>query len=146
MSAEIETGAITREGDQLAAGDPLPAGCDAPIEVRVPELRSLFNAIDPAPFNDRDLDPSAEAFIVNWSKDLPRDAPLALLVHLDRPSDLAEAAAVLREGVAKAGLPEDALVAGELELVLAHLAGLIDRVITPEVDSESRDGDDVPWP
>jgi len=43
-------------------------------------------------------------------------------------------------------LPEDALVAGELELVLAHLAGLIDRVITPEVDSESRDGDDVPWP
>lgn len=43
-------------------------------------------------------------------------------------------------------LPEDALVAGELELVLAHLAGLIDRVFTPEVDSESHDGDDVPWP
>ena len=99
MSAEIETGAAAREGDQLAAGDPLPAGCDAPIEVRVPELRSLFNAIDPAPFNDRDLDPSAEAFIVNWSKDLPRDAPLALLVHLDRPCDLADAAAVLREAV-----------------------------------------------
>ena len=56
-------------------------------------------AIDPAPFNDRDLDPSAEAFIVNWSKDLPREAPLALLVHLDRPCDLAEAAAVLREAV-----------------------------------------------
>ena len=99
MSAEIETGAVAREGDQFAAGDPLPEGCDAPIEVRVPELRSLFNAIDPAPFNDRDLDPSAEAFIVNWSKDLPRDAPLALLVHLDRPCDLAEAAALLREGV-----------------------------------------------
>ena len=43
-------------------------------------------------------------------------------------------------------LPEDALVAGELELVLAHLAGLIDRVITPEVDPESQDGDDAPWP
>jgi len=99
MSAEIEPAATAREGDRFAAGDPLPAGCDAPIEVRVLELRNLFNAIDPAPFNDRDLDPSAEAFIVNWSKDLPRDAPLALLVHLDRPCDLAEAAAVLREAV-----------------------------------------------
>jgi len=43
-------------------------------------------------------------------------------------------------------LPEDALLAGELELVLAHLAGLIDRVITPEVDSEPHHGDDAPWP
>jgi hypothetical protein len=99
MSAEIEPRATTREGDRLAAGDALPPGCHSPIEVRVAELRSLFNAIDPAPFNARDLDPSAEAFIINWSKDLPRDAPLALLVHLDRPCDLAEAAAVLREAV-----------------------------------------------
>jgi hypothetical protein len=47
--------------------------------VHVPELRNLVNARDPTPFHDRDLDPSAEAFIVNWSKDLPREAPLALL-------------------------------------------------------------------
>lgn len=87
------------EPSEAAAGDPLPAGCEAPIMVRVPELRNLFNAMDPAPFNDRDLDPSAEAFIVNWSKDLPRNAPLALLVHLDRPCDLAATAVVLREAV-----------------------------------------------
>lgn len=31
-----------------------------------------------------DLDPRAEAFIVAWARDLPRDAPLALLVHLER--------------------------------------------------------------
>ncbi len=44
-------------------------------------------------------------------------------------------------------LPEDALVAGELELVLAHLAGLIDRVFLPEeVDSDPHYGDDAPWP
>jgi hypothetical protein len=90
--------AIRRDADRAAAGDALPSGCD-PIEVHVPEVRNLFNAIDPAPFNDRDLDPAAEAFIVNWSKDLPRDAPLALLVHLDRPCDLADAAAVLRDAV-----------------------------------------------
>jgi hypothetical protein len=55
------------------------------IEVHVPELRSLFNAIDPSPFNDRDLDPGAERFIVGWAKELPRNAKFALLVYVDRP-------------------------------------------------------------
>ena len=32
-------------------------------------------------------------------------------------------------------LPEDELVQGELELIQAHLAGLLDRVFPPEVDS-----------
>ena len=43
-------------------------------------------------------------------------------------------------------LPEDALVAGELELIETHLARLFDRVFAPEVDSEMRHGDDTPWP
>ena len=44
-------------------------------------------------------------------------------------------------------LPEDELVAGELELIQAHLAGLIDRVFPPEVDSDHHNhGDDTPWP
>ena len=43
-------------------------------------------------------------------------------------------------------LPEDALVAGELELIETHLAGLIERVFLPQVDSEPHDGDDKPWP
>ncbi len=43
-------------------------------------------------------------------------------------------------------LPEDALLAGELELIQAHCAGLIDRVLLPEVDSEANNGDDTPWP
>ncbi len=43
-------------------------------------------------------------------------------------------------------LPEDALVAGELELIQAHLAGIIDRVFPPDVDSEIQHGDDTPWP
>ena len=98
MGTAAERPATRSEADGGAAGDPLPPGC-TPIEVHVPELRNLFNAIDPAPFNDRDLDPAAEAFIVNWAKDLSRDAPLALLVHLDRPCDLDDAAAVLRDAV-----------------------------------------------
>jgi len=42
-------------------------------------------------------------------------------------------------------LPEDALLAGELELIQAHFAGLIDQVFAPEVDSEPHLGDDKSW-
>jgi hypothetical protein len=41
-------------------------------------------------------------------------------------------------------LPEDELVAGELEIIQAHLAGLLDRVFPP--DSKDHNGEDTPWP
>lgn len=69
------------------------------IEVHVTELRQLFNAIDPSPFRDRDLDPKAEEFIVGWAKDLPRDATLALVIDLDREAGLPDEAAVLRDAI-----------------------------------------------
>jgi hypothetical protein len=80
------------------AGDPVPANCER-IEVRVAELKQLFNAIDPSPFRERDLDPAAEEFIVSWAREAPRDAPLALLVYLDRPAGLPEEPAILREAI-----------------------------------------------
>src|SRR5688572_18532201 len=81
-----------------SAGDPIPSRCQV-IEVRVAGLRQLFNAIDPSPFNERDLDPRAEEFIVDWSLDLPDDAPLALLVHLERSAGPADEALLLREAI-----------------------------------------------
>jgi hypothetical protein len=69
------------------------------IEVRVAELRQLFNAIDPSPFRERDLDPRAEEFIVGWSRELPIDAPLALLVHLEREVGMPGKAAILRDAI-----------------------------------------------
>jgi hypothetical protein len=84
--------------EPASAGDPLPSNCKV-IEVRVGELKQLFNAIDPSPFHEKDLDPSAEAFIIGWSTELPRDATLALVVHLDRPAGLPNEAAVLRDAV-----------------------------------------------
>src|SRR3982751_2851400 len=83
---------------EKSAGDPLPANCRL-IEVRVGELRQLFNAIDPSPFRDKDLDPKAEEFIVGWAKDLPRDASLALMIDLDREAGLPDEAAVLRGAI-----------------------------------------------
>ena len=81
-----------------SAGDAIPRDCQV-IEVRVAELRQLFNAIDPSSFRERDLDPRAAEFIVDWSRDLPADAPLALLVHLERAIGQSDEAVVLREAI-----------------------------------------------
>lgn len=64
-------------------GDEIPAGCEL-IEVHVPELRLLFNPIDPSPPRERDLDAKAEEFIVSWARSLRRDARLALRVDVDK--------------------------------------------------------------
>ena len=71
------------------------------IEIRVAEFRQLFNAIDPSPFRERDLDPKAEQFIIEWSADLPAHAPLALVVHLERTAGAADEARILREAMAE---------------------------------------------
>jgi hypothetical protein len=84
--------------DKASAGDPIPSNCVV-IEVHVGELKQLFNAIDPSPFRDKDLDPKAEEFIVGWAKDIPRDASFALVVDLDRPAGLPDEAAVLRDAI-----------------------------------------------
>src|SRR3984893_11585354 len=83
--------------DKASAGDPIPPKCSV-IEVHVGELKQLFNAIDPSPFRDKDLDPKAEEF-VGWAKELPRDATLALVVDLDREAGLPDEAAVLRDAI-----------------------------------------------
>jgi len=82
----------------MTGGAPFPPGCEV-LELHVAELKNLFNAMDPAPFRDRDLDPNAEEFIVEWARELRRDAPLGLLVRLDRPPDSADAVTVLGDAV-----------------------------------------------
>ena len=82
----------------LAAGDPIPATCEL-IEVHVAELKQLFNAIDPSPFRERDLDPNAEQFITDWAKEASPSAPFGLAVYLDRPAGLPNEPVELREAV-----------------------------------------------
>jgi hypothetical protein len=84
--------------DKASAGDPIPPKCSV-IEVHVGELRQLFNAIDPSPFRDKDLDPKAEEFIVGWAKDLPRDSTLGLMIDLDREAGLPDEAGLLRDAI-----------------------------------------------
>ena len=84
--------------EQQAVGDPLPPHCER-LDIHVGELKQLFNAMDPAPFRDRDLDPKAEEFIVDWSREQPRSAQLALIVHLSRRAATAEEVTSLRQAV-----------------------------------------------
>ena len=81
-----------------SAGDALPQRCQV-IEIRIAELRQLFNAIDPSPVRERDLDPRAEEFIVEWARDLSMDKPWALVVYLDRPAGRPDECATLRESI-----------------------------------------------
>lgn len=91
-------GAAGVEHPVASAGDELPPDCEV-IEVRVSELRRLFNAMDPSPFHDRDLDPAAEEFILNWAREAPRRARLALRVTLERPPGVASESDVLKDAV-----------------------------------------------
>jgi hypothetical protein len=70
--------------DVPVAGDEIPSNAGV-IEVHVRELSQLFNSMDPSPFLDKDLDVDAEEFITGWAREIPREKPLALLVHLDQP-------------------------------------------------------------
>jgi hypothetical protein len=81
-----------------ALGDPLPPKCQV-LEIRIGELNQMFNAMDPAPFRERDLDPRAEEFIVEWARELRHDGPLGLVVQLDRQAGTKEEAAMLRDAV-----------------------------------------------
>src|SRR5262245_39986013 len=84
--------------DGSLAGDPIPPNY-ALIQIRVRELRQLFHTIDPSPFDERDLDPDAEEFIVSWAKEVPKSAKLCLLVHLERSAGSSDEAQVLGDAV-----------------------------------------------
>ena len=70
------------------------------IEIRVEEISQLFNTLDPFPFKERDLDSDAEEYIVGWARELSRDQPLQILIHL--PAREAETKPAQELGVALA--------------------------------------------
>jgi hypothetical protein len=87
---------VTAQGG--SRNDGMPPDC-ARIEVRVGEIRQLFNSMDPAPFRERDLDPKAEEFIIDSARELRRHAPLGLVVRLSRAAGAPEDVATLPQAV-----------------------------------------------
>ncbi len=91
--------------DPAAAGRSVPnapaTGTASASELRLylRETAQLFNSMDPAPFRERDLDPSAEAYIVDWAREAPRRGPLGLAIVFDGRAATTEDRATIQEAV-----------------------------------------------
>lgn len=77
------------QGDAMRPATILADGSDAGADGSVLELylsdtRQMFNSMDPAPFRERDLDPHAVNYIVDWARETDTRQALALVVHLGR--------------------------------------------------------------
>ena len=109
--AELVDAPDSKSGDSDIMGVrfPLPApmphtemSVDHPvrsIEIRIRELKQLFNSMDPTPFHHQDLDPAAEEFIVSWAREYPADSPLELVIHLERAPDAPDAGKMIAEAI-----------------------------------------------
>ena len=62
------------------------------IEIRLDGAEQLFNTLDPFPFHERDLDSDAEEYIVGWARELSRQGPFTIIVHLPAQGADGEAA------------------------------------------------------
>lgn len=73
--------------DHTAPSTPDAAGLDV-VALRLRDVRQLFDAMDPSPFREKDLDPKAEEYIVESVRELSPGAPCGLVIHLDQPTGL----------------------------------------------------------
>lgn len=58
------------------------AGTAATIEIRVEDLSQLFDSLDPFPFRERDLDKSAEEYIVGWAREIGKNQAIEIIIHV----------------------------------------------------------------
>lgn len=66
------------------------------------DIRQLFNSLDPSPFIERDLDPNAAAYIVDWVRQSRAGAGTGVTIEIIMPEDaFAEAAQVDVGGAVK---------------------------------------------
>ena len=65
-------------------GDDIPLDSHI-IEVRIHNLRNLFDALDPSPFIAQDLDETAQQYIVGSANEVSSRLPLALAIYLVEP-------------------------------------------------------------
>jgi hypothetical protein len=97
------------------SGDAAAQPSASVLDLHLAELRQIFDSMDPAPFRERDLDPKANEYIVDWARECPPDRPLALVVHLAAPgrseaasleARSAERGSIVAPGRSEAASPE----------------------------------------
>lgn len=57
------------------------------IEIKLREVRQIFNSLDPAPFHEKDLDEAAEKYITDAVSEFELSRPIRIVVYL--PSEAA---------------------------------------------------------
>jgi hypothetical protein len=72
-----------------APDDQRPVGAESPaargaarVELRVSQLRQLFNSLDPSPFHEKDIDTDAEEYIVSSAREQASDLPISIIIHM----------------------------------------------------------------
>ncbi len=95
MTSPSESTATASSGTaDLGAGDTRSV-----LDLNLSDTRQLFNSMDPAPFRERDIDPTAGAYILDWAREAPAGAPLSLVVHLVREAPSTDDVAMLGDAV-----------------------------------------------
>ena len=59
------------------------SGDEGVIEVRLREVNQLFDAMDPAPFHERELNRNAEEYFVDSVKELPSGVLREIVLYID---------------------------------------------------------------
>jgi hypothetical protein len=84
------------------------------IEISVQEAAQLFETLDPYPFRDRDLDREAEAYIVDWARELPGESALRIVIHMPKAQTLSHPASETAGAMARFFLHRRDAVSSEL--------------------------------
>ena len=61
------------------------------IELNLSSIDQLFDLRDPSPFLDRDLDPDAEEYLLDCAREIPRGAPVKILIHCPQSAGVSNA-------------------------------------------------------
>lgn len=69
------------------------------IEVRVRQAQQLFDARDPAPFRDRDLDDDFAEYVSSSNREIPHGAPIKLVIYVGEPESTPLDGAAIREAL-----------------------------------------------
>ena len=69
------------------------------IRLHLRESRQLFDAMDPSPFWEKDLDKNAELYIVDSIDEMPSRTAGVILIHLDGPADDPEEERILGDAI-----------------------------------------------
>ncbi|HXF08905.1 MAG TPA: hypothetical protein VNK45_10365 [Candidatus Acidoferrales bacterium] len=68
------------------------------IQIRLARLAQLFHSLDPAPFREKDLDPAADAYLVESAEEIGLELPIALVFELPA-TEIPAARALLPEAL-----------------------------------------------